>query len=296
MNAKAARPLLGLALLAFVISAGCMQATEPPAASGDVVGKTTLAPGEVTRVVAKQSPLGLILTDAKGMTLYMFKGDEAGKVSCYGQCAQNWPPLVAKGDVVAGEGIPGAFTTIERTDGLKQVAYTDLPLYYFSQDAAPGDVKGQGVKDAWYVMNPLNGPVMPAASGKPATAATNPAATATTGAQAATTLAAAPTTAAADPPGQFVARVDDVPVGTVFDFAYNGEGAKVVNFNGQFMAYVDTCPHKGSHNIALDGDVLKCPLHGSTFSPRTGDVVGGPATSALTTIPLVVSGGSIYAQ
>jgi predicted lipoprotein with Yx(FWY)xxD motif len=35
-----------------------------------------------------------------------------------------------------------------------QVKVGELPLYYFAQDAAPGDVNGQGLQDMWYVVSP----------------------------------------------------------------------------------------------------------------------------------------------
>ena len=42
-----------------------------------------------------QTDKGPALTDAKGMTLYTFDKDSAGKSACSGKCAENWPPLIA---------------------------------------------------------------------------------------------------------------------------------------------------------------------------------------------------------
>ena len=39
------------------------------------------------------SSAGKIWTDEKGMTLYTFDKDEAGKTNCYDKCAVAWPPL-----------------------------------------------------------------------------------------------------------------------------------------------------------------------------------------------------------
>jgi predicted lipoprotein with Yx(FWY)xxD motif len=44
--------------------------------------------------------------------------------------------------------------TSPRTDGAEQVTYNGWPLYYFANDAAPGDTNGQGVNDVWYVIAP----------------------------------------------------------------------------------------------------------------------------------------------
>lgn len=38
---------------------------------------------------------GGMLVDSKGMTLYTFDKDAAGKSMCNDQCAANWPPLAA---------------------------------------------------------------------------------------------------------------------------------------------------------------------------------------------------------
>ena len=46
------------------------------------------------------------------------------------------------------------FGTITREDGQKQTTYKGMPLYYFAGDKAAGEVKGQGVKDVWYVAAP----------------------------------------------------------------------------------------------------------------------------------------------
>jgi hypothetical protein len=42
---------------------------------------------------------------------------------------------------------------MSRSDGVKQTAYMGRPLYYFADDAKPGDVKGQGFNNLWYVAN-----------------------------------------------------------------------------------------------------------------------------------------------
>ena len=68
---------------------------------------------------------GKALVDAKGMTLYTLDRDKAdGKSTCNGQCATNWPPLMAAADAHD----MGAWTVINRDDGSKQWAYKGKPL------------------------------------------------------------------------------------------------------------------------------------------------------------------------
>ena len=104
---------------------------------------------------AENADLGAFLTDAKGMTLYIFLKDEPNKSNCYDACSQNWPPLLTEGAPVAGEGVDASLLgTTEREDGSIQVTYNGSPLYYWAGDAAPGDTNGQGVKDVWFVISP----------------------------------------------------------------------------------------------------------------------------------------------
>jgi len=105
--------------------------------------------------VANNPTLGAIFTDAKGMTVYLFTKDtKAGESVCYDQCATNWPPVPATDALTLPDGVPGTLTAIDRTDGSKQLAYNDIPLYYFLGDKAAGDVNGQTIGGVWFVVSP----------------------------------------------------------------------------------------------------------------------------------------------
>ncbi len=97
-----------------------------------------------------QTDKGPALADAKGMTLYVFDKDSAGKSACTGKCAENWPPLVA--DPAANP--PSGYTLVTRDDGQKQWAYKGKPLYGWVKDAKPGDTTGDGVGGSWHVATP----------------------------------------------------------------------------------------------------------------------------------------------
>ena len=104
--------------------------------------------------VAKKDAVGSYLTDAKGMTLYVFKKDAPGKSACAGDCVTSWP-LYYREKVAASGGVKESdFGTVTRDDGKKQSTYKGLPLYYFAGDKAPGDTSGQGVKRVWSVAAP----------------------------------------------------------------------------------------------------------------------------------------------
>lgn len=101
-------------------------------------------------VMQGKSDKGPVLTDDKGMTLYTFDKDEAGKIACVDACAQNWPPLLAdKGAKAMGE-----YSLVTRPDGAMQWAYRGKPLYLWSKDMKPGDTTGDGFKDIWHMARP----------------------------------------------------------------------------------------------------------------------------------------------
>ena len=130
----------------------------PPGATH---GPYPAAPGEGTPVPASNvqigftEELGPFLTDAEGMTVYLFTQDvTAGESACYDDCAVAWPPVPAADGMMLPPGIAGSLSTIERTDGSQQMTYNDIPLYYYAEDAAPGDTTGQDVGDVWYIVVP----------------------------------------------------------------------------------------------------------------------------------------------
>jgi predicted lipoprotein with Yx(FWY)xxD motif len=93
---------------------------------------------------------GKALADAKGMTLYTFDRDVAGKSNCNGPCVTTWPPLAAGADAKPS----GDWTVVTRDDGGKQWAYKSKPLYTFNKDAKPGDAAGDGVNNVWHLATP----------------------------------------------------------------------------------------------------------------------------------------------
>jgi predicted lipoprotein with Yx(FWY)xxD motif len=117
---------------------------------------SALASG-VTVNVTQNGTLGTILTDSAGKVLYRFTRDTINTSSaCYNQCATTWPPLlIDEGTPVAGEGVNGDLLgVLTRTDGTRQVMYNGMPLYYYNQDANPGDTNGQRVRDVWFIVHP----------------------------------------------------------------------------------------------------------------------------------------------
>jgi predicted lipoprotein with Yx(FWY)xxD motif len=102
------------------------------------------------------TPLGKVLTDAAGRTLYGFAADTKGHSNCSGSCSVYWPPVSA-GSVHAANGVTAKLGTITRNDGTKQLTVNGWPVYTYVGDKAPGDTKGQGLNlsgGLWWVIGP----------------------------------------------------------------------------------------------------------------------------------------------
>ncbi len=130
-------------------------ATTP--AAGATTAATAAAPaaGAATGVKVADSALGKILVDSAGFTLYTFKNDVAGNGKSAGEALTAvWPPLALSAAPSGVAGATGAWAVITRADGKTQVTYKGLPLYYFVNDKAAGDTKGDKVQGVWFVAVP----------------------------------------------------------------------------------------------------------------------------------------------
>ena len=96
---------------------------------------------------AKSTKYGTILVS--GNTVYTLK---ASKVTCGANCLKIWPEVLLPAGVMAataGAGVNAAkLGTVAGQGGALQVTYGGKPLYWFSKDTRPGQVKGN-VKDKW---------------------------------------------------------------------------------------------------------------------------------------------------
>ncbi len=126
----------------------------------DYYGSNTPATTGVIIQISQKEGLGRFLVDAQGRSLYLFLSDQPNKSNCTGNCAVNWPPLLAYGQVEAGEGIDTAkLGTLHREDGTIQVTYNGHPLYYFAGDAQPGDTNGHEKGGKWFLVTPEGDPL-----------------------------------------------------------------------------------------------------------------------------------------
>jgi len=110
-----------------------------------------------TTVAIAKTPIGRILVDSKGRTLYDFPPDHQGMSVCYGACAALWPPLTTTGKPHAGHGVVASLIgTTRRSDGKLDVTYGGHPLYYYVADTKPGQLSGQGLNQfgaPWWALS-----------------------------------------------------------------------------------------------------------------------------------------------
>ena len=123
--------LMVFSFVAVAMMAACASMDDGPAKVGDTA-------------------MGKVLTDGKGMTLYTFDRDAAGKSNCNGPCAQAWPPLAASSDAKTA----GDWSVVTRDDGSKMWAYKSKPVYTWQRDTKAGDTTGEGFNNVWRVARP----------------------------------------------------------------------------------------------------------------------------------------------
>lgn len=148
--------LVCCAVCFLVLATGCTQSTPAPSATPVPTTPAVTPAVSPDTVKTTTSSLGTVLTDAKGKTLYFFEADVPGSGAsvCNGGCAKFWPVFYTGTVTVSPPLAATDFTTIMRTDGTQQTAYKGWPLYYFSKDAAAGDMKGENVLGNWSVAKP----------------------------------------------------------------------------------------------------------------------------------------------
>ncbi len=93
-----------------------------------------------------------------------------------------------------------------------------------------------------------------------------------------------------------IAKVADVKIGEVKPFtAMDGSPAFLFRTKAGVFAYSRICTHQGcTVNYDSLGNQLACPCHGARFDPtNNGNVLAGPAVTALPKIKVAIAGNNI---
>jgi predicted lipoprotein with Yx(FWY)xxD motif len=165
----AMRAITAIAVAGLLLAAGCGDddggggAAPAPPADDPVVrpkqrdAKATEPKRTGTEIVLRGSQFGTMLFDRRRQAIYVFERDSKGESTCYGDCAEAWPPVYTKGEPRAGKGVRRSLLgTVERRDGRRQVTYAGRPLYFYAHEG-PGEVRCHNVNlngGLWWVVGP----------------------------------------------------------------------------------------------------------------------------------------------
>lgn len=163
MNKRRSALFTAAAAAALVLSAcgGSAGSTNTSSSAGNpasipATSTSSTVPSAETSAALRtaQSSLGTIVVDAQGKTVYVFDKDTAnsGKSACAGACLTAWPPVPAPDTTPTATGVAGTVGSIATASGTRQLTLNGLPLYYYKDDSAGGDVHGQGVGGIWWVV------------------------------------------------------------------------------------------------------------------------------------------------
>lgn len=93
-------------------------------------------------------------------------------------------------------------------------------------------------------------------------------------------------------------EADDLPPGRMTCVDVDGQRILIANVGGVYYATDDTCSHEEASlsSGSLHGDLVKCPLHGSRFSLRTGEPMEDPAEEPLRCYPVDIEDGVVVVE
>jgi nitrite reductase/ring-hydroxylating ferredoxin subunit len=93
-----------------------------------------------------------------------------------------------------------------------------------------------------------------------------------------------------------VARLEDVPVGTLKAVDADGTAVVLANVDGTVCALIDRCSHEEFplSDGELDGGDVVCSYHGARFDACTGRRKALPAVLPVRSFPVDVRGGDVY--
>jgi len=92
-----------------------------------------------------------------------------------------------------------------------------------------------------------------------------------------------------------IGAIEDLPLGTMKRYDLGQHRILVANVEGAPLAVADTCTHEDASlsTGALQGDKVKCPLHGSRFCLRDGRALDEPAEVDLERYPARFTDGRL---
>jgi 3-phenylpropionate/trans-cinnamate dioxygenase ferredoxin subunit len=93
-----------------------------------------------------------------------------------------------------------------------------------------------------------------------------------------------------------VASTDEVAPGEVRQYRVEDRPVALCNLDGEFHAFEDVCTHAFAYlsEGGMEGDKIRCPLHGARFDVRTGKPRSLPAVKPVPKHEVRVEDGHVY--
>jgi predicted lipoprotein with Yx(FWY)xxD motif len=95
-----------------------------------------------------------VLMTNKGFALYYYMADTMFKATCTGQCAHDWPPVLApQGMMTVSSTMPlPRQLSVHQTPNGAQVFYDGHALYTYASDMEAGTATGRAQDQLWYLV------------------------------------------------------------------------------------------------------------------------------------------------
>ena len=98
-----------------------------------------------------------LLLTSKNFAVYTYKPDTAFKATCTGDCAKDWPPVLASNGMMTVSSsvtLPKQLSVHQTANGA-QVFYDGHALYTYAEDKQAGVALGNGQDTDWYLVNSM---------------------------------------------------------------------------------------------------------------------------------------------
>ena len=91
------------------------------------------------------------------------------------------------------------------------------------------------------------------------------------------------------------ARKDEIPAGSIREFAVEGKSIALANVEGKFYAINNTCLHRGGPlgSGEMNGNSVTCPWHGWQYDVTTGKLGMNPSVG-VDCYPVEIRGDDIF--
>jgi predicted lipoprotein with Yx(FWY)xxD motif len=130
--------------------------------NGNMMGGIAIIPGRGGNMAAfihtgvatiNGNKVNVLMTN-KGFAVYYYRADTMYKATCTGQCAHDWPPILApQGMMTVSSSVAlPRLLSVHQTPNGAQVFYDGHALYTYAADMQPGTATGRAQDMLWYLV------------------------------------------------------------------------------------------------------------------------------------------------